>query len=187
MLLCEKCGLMHSPTTCPVDLKERAEKAEALCEKYHAVLREKGAGEGDIGELLETVDELNAKRASLVKAQISLGRVIGDNMLRGRALRRLLREPYGCPFCDSGKLRRPNNPEKGHDEDCGFAMATQALANTAPYPDPLVPIREVIDFYFEPWGAAKGETWEHMSGDRAFNPESVLEILQERLAELPHG
>jgi hypothetical protein len=27
------------------------------------------------------------------------------------ALRRILVQPYGCRFCDSGKLRTPNNPE----------------------------------------------------------------------------
>lgn len=38
--------------------------------------------------------------------------------------RRILAEPFGCPFCDSGKLR---NPAKNHLEDCGFAMMTKAL------------------------------------------------------------
>lgn len=36
------------------------------------------------------------------------------------AIRAILAEPHGCPFCDSGKLRNPN---KGHGESCGFAMA----------------------------------------------------------------
>lgn len=36
------------------------------------------------------------------------------------ALQRILAEPYGCAFCDSGKLR---NPAKDHDENCGFALA----------------------------------------------------------------
>lgn len=41
------------------------------------------------------------------------------------ALRCLLEEPYGCPFCDSGKLRRPQGT---HDDDCGFAIARAYLA-----------------------------------------------------------
>lgn len=37
-----------------------------------------------------------------------------------KALRLIIADPYGCRFCDSGKLR---NPSKDHDEACGFAMA----------------------------------------------------------------
>lgn len=42
------------------------------------------------------------------------------------ALKAILADPYGCPFCDSGKLR---NPAKPHDEDCGFALARAALSS----------------------------------------------------------
>ncbi len=45
------------------------------------------------------------------------------------ALKALMAEPYGCPFCDSGKLRMPNNPAKDHEVDCGFALARAALAH----------------------------------------------------------
>jgi hypothetical protein len=41
------------------------------------------------------------------------------------ALEAILAEPYGCCFCDSGKLR---NSDKQHDPACGFAMARKALA-----------------------------------------------------------
>ena len=40
------------------------------------------------------------------------------------ALRAILRDPHGCRFCDSGKLR---NPEKGHDAECGYALAEAVL------------------------------------------------------------
>ena len=43
------------------------------------------------------------------------------------ALLRILAEPDGCPFCDSGKLRTPDNPAKGHNGECGFFMAQKAL------------------------------------------------------------
>lgn len=36
----------------------------------------------------------------------------------------ILKEPYGCPMCDSGKLR---NPEKEHWDACGFAAARRVL------------------------------------------------------------
>jgi hypothetical protein len=44
-----------------------------------------------------------------------------EDLLRG-----LLAEPYGCSFCDSGKLR---NPTKGHLSDCPYERAAVALAD----------------------------------------------------------
>ncbi len=44
------------------------------------------------------------------------------------ALRALLANPYGCPFCDSGKLRTEGVPEKDHNDDCGYVLARAALA-----------------------------------------------------------
>lgn len=32
----------------------------------------------------------------------------------------LARDAYGCRFCDSGKLRKPNDPHKDHDDDCAW-------------------------------------------------------------------
>jgi hypothetical protein len=52
------------------------------------------------------------------------------------ALRRIVASPYGCRFCDSGKLRTPNNPAKDHDDDCGFLMADAALRACAEAPPP---------------------------------------------------
>lgn len=40
------------------------------------------------------------------------------------AVQEIFREPYGCPFCDSGILR---NPKKSHSDDCGFELARLAL------------------------------------------------------------
>jgi hypothetical protein len=56
---------------------------------------------------------------------------LADDHVRGAApdllaaLRFILAEPYGCPFCDSGKLR---DPEKGHADNCGYASARYAIA-----------------------------------------------------------
>jgi hypothetical protein len=41
------------------------------------------------------------------------------------ALRAIVAEPFGCVFCDSGKLR---NPAKPHEDDCGFAMAAALVS-----------------------------------------------------------
>lgn len=58
-------------------------------------------------ECIATIDQLSAKRSELERAVLAI-----------------LREPYGCAFCDSGKLR---NPEKQHDAKCGFWMAACAV------------------------------------------------------------
>lgn len=44
------------------------------------------------------------------------------------AVQVILEEPHGCPFCDSGRLRTPNNPAKSHTENCGFYLAERAIA-----------------------------------------------------------
>ena len=42
------------------------------------------------------------------------------------ALRAILAEPYGCVFCDSGKLR---NLAKGHTAECCFGLAQVAIGD----------------------------------------------------------
>jgi hypothetical protein len=39
-----------------------------------------------------------------------------------------------------------------------------------------------LDFYFAPWGAAKGEVWELVSGDRPFDADTVTFLLKSVLA-----
>lgn len=41
------------------------------------------------------------------------------------ALRAILAEPYGCRFCDSGKLR---DAKKAHESGCGYGVAEAVLA-----------------------------------------------------------
>ena len=40
------------------------------------------------------------------------------------ALRGILAEPHGCSLCDYGI---PRNPDKGHQPDCPYQLAKQAL------------------------------------------------------------
>ena len=44
-----------------------------------------------------------------------------------QAARLVLEEPYGCPFCDSGILRKHLNPDALHAPNCGFQMLRAAL------------------------------------------------------------
>ena len=38
-----------------------------------------------------------------------------------------------------------------------------------------------LDFWFSPWGAAKGAQWESLSKDKAFTPNRALGMAQELL------
>lgn len=51
------------------------------------------------------------------------------------AVEAILKEPYGCPFCDSGKLR---SPDKDHLPNCGFLLAAK-FAALAPAAEPAAP------------------------------------------------
>lgn len=37
----------------------------------------------------------------------------------------------------------------------------------------LEQVKLLLDFYFAPWGAAKGVVWEDVSGDKTFNALNV--------------
>lgn len=36
----------------------------------------------------------------------------------------------------------------------------------------------LLDFYFAPWGAAKGEIWETISGDRPFDEDTATFLIK---------
>jgi len=63
--------------------------------------------------------DIESRRADRAEARVA--------ELEG-ALALILFDPYGCPMCDSGKLR---NPDKEHWPECGFAMAKSLLARSA--------------------------------------------------------
>jgi hypothetical protein len=41
----------------------------------------------------------------------------------------------------------------------------------------LARIRKIVAVYFSPWGAAKAAEWEELSGDRGFDPETALRLI----------
>jgi len=51
------------------------------------------------------------------------------NIIAREIIQRLLADPGGCRFCDYGVLRKPDNPLKGHDEDCPYLAAHAYLDN----------------------------------------------------------
>lgn len=50
--------------------------------------------------------------------------------------------------------------------------------------EPQTP-KELIDFWFAPWGAWKGAVWEGISGDRPFDPNIMLELIRDAFGEQP--
>ena len=71
--------------------------------------------------------------------------VIADHIRKPyrEAIRALVANPHGCRFCDYGVLRKPENPVKGHDENCPFAAAevlTQETRTAPAQKTELVPV-----------------------------------------------
>jgi hypothetical protein len=52
-----------------------------------------------------------------------LAEALTKNIIAREIIQRLLADPGGCRFCDFGVLRKPDNPLKGHDEDCPYLAA----------------------------------------------------------------
>ena len=83
---------------------------------------------------------------------------------------------------------------KGHgiggDPDCNICFllreldavrAERAEAALAASPVREDVVRRIVDLYFAPWGAAKAAKWESLFGDRPFNAETAMEMIQESL------
>jgi len=86
-------------------------------------------------------------------------------------LRAIVASPYGCAFCDSGKLRTEGNPAKDHDEDCGFARAVAFLAGGAAGPQ----AQPVFTVEVDDDGCSKcshGKTWGVLGPDDVASSQS---------------
>jgi len=46
-------------------------------------------------------------------------------------------------------------------------------------------VRDLVDFWFSPWGAAKGARWEEISGDKEFSAENMLRLIRDALQARP--
>ena len=61
------------------------------------------------------------------------GKILVDALIENMKMREIiqmfLNDPGGCPFCDYGVLRKPNIPEKDHDDDCPYKIAHDYLDN----------------------------------------------------------
>ena len=75
------------------------------------------------------------------------------NIIAREIIQRLLANPFGCRFCDYGVLRKPDNPLKGHDEDCPYLAARAYLDNETS----TVVKRDLSDAEIEELGAQEAE------------------------------
>lgn len=48
--------------------------------------------------------------------------------------------------------------------------------------DKLRRLQKFLEFWFSPWGAAKGEQWEWLTGDKPFDNHTAQEICSNVLA-----
>lgn len=74
-----------------------------------------------------------------------------ENKLR-KAIEGLLNEPYGCPMCDSGKLR---SPDKSHWDDCPFKIATDILNKEGEQSETGIWLKEQIKYLSNVEGEVK--------------------------------
>jgi hypothetical protein len=69
--------------------------------------------------------ELLGRNGPSIKLRAALLKLIEESLATRAVVEALHKEPLGCAFCDSGKLR---NPSKGHEPGCGFALADVFMA-----------------------------------------------------------
>jgi hypothetical protein len=96
-----------SPRTDAAALSALVERLRDIAEAPDgaALARQAGPVTHAAHEAADTIDRLTRERDTL-----------------RRALEAVLREPHGCPMCDSGKLR---NPDKAHWPECPYLAANQ--------------------------------------------------------------
>ena len=88
------------------------------------------------------------------------------NIIAREVIQQLLTNPFGCRFCDYGVLRKPDNPLKGHDEDCPYLAAHAYLDNETS----TVVKRELTDSEIEELGAQEAERKEFCPNCEAETP-----------------
>ncbi len=106
----------------PITDAERAELKRLRAELYHFEMSSQ-VNDHVLTEVREALRTPPGK--SIIE---HAGRLLAENERLGAALLAIQAEPYGCPFCDSGKLR---NPTKGHTAECGYLKMDAALRRGA--------------------------------------------------------
>ena len=82
-----------------------------------------------------------------------LAEALTKNIIAREIIQRLLADPGGCRFCDFGVLRKPDNPLKGHDENCPYLAAHAYLDNETS----TVVKRDLSDAEIDELGAQEAE------------------------------
>ena len=82
-----------------------------------------------------------------------LAEALTKNIIAREIIQRFITDAGGCRFCDYGVLRKPNDPLKGHDEDCLYLAAHAYLDNETS----TVVKRDLSDAEIEELGAREAE------------------------------
>lgn len=106
-------------------LRTALKNAQALADHYRGVTDTQRA---QLDAAQARTEALQAENAALKRwlglAVATLRQERATSHALASALRGLLADPYGCPMCDSGRLR---NPEKAHWPECPYAIARAVL------------------------------------------------------------
>ena len=108
-------------------------KPEPMSEEEIEALRTGAVDEIEIGGVTRRTGMMAVPLRRLIATIDSLR---ADLEAARGALRGLLAEPYGCPFCDAGKLRTEGVPAKDHNTDCPYFVARALLAPPADQGEP---------------------------------------------------
>lgn len=88
-----------------------------------------------------------------LRGQILVNALI-DNIRLKQIIEMFLFDPGGCRFCDYGVLRKPNDPNKDHDDDCVYKIARAYLDTNIS----TTVKRDLSDAEIEELGAREAET-----------------------------
>lgn len=83
--------------------------------------------------IVETWQDLGFGDCERLKAEIAYNfELLNKDLLEQvelmqGALRAFLPHNFGCPYCDSGRLRTPDKPSKDHSDECPWKVASEIL------------------------------------------------------------
>ena len=150
--------LINNKTPQSVENDNRTNKGDEMSTVYVLKAVEEGSIEPDFeGMSIEKINQYLREHGYDPEKVGLRGKILAEaltkNIIAREIIQRFLEYPHGCRFCDYGVLRKPNDPLKGHDEDCLYLAAHAYLDNETS----TVVKRDLSDAEIEELGAQEAE------------------------------